>query len=256
MRTERNRGPVCTGGGDRGLRRHPGPRSIPARLITGAGATTGTWATGGARRCLRCQRYPPAATARTRNSTHPRPLDLRRAGWPSTGIFTAIVARPPPRSLVAVVAKRELLHLGLQRLPADLQELRRARHVAARLLERAGDDLLLQLGGALPDDVLEARLARRGPGAPRPPARARAAASRRRGTADAEADRPRRSAARPRRGGCARSGSPAPGCCPARRRPGPAPAPRPSSPRSACSGDGCTCRRSDAPGWGCRSAAP
>src|SRR6185295_10062566 len=113
----------------------------------GEGATTGTCATGGggAGRCLPYQRYPPAATASPRNSTHPRPLDLRRAGWPSTGIFTDIVARPPPRSLAAVVAKREFLHLRLQRLPADLQELRRARHVATRLLERAGDDLLLQL---------------------------------------------------------------------------------------------------------------
>src|SRR4029450_13160263 len=120
MRTDRNRGPVCTGGAT-GAWAMPGTAVDPGALTTGAGGATGTWGTGGgaggvgAGRCLRCQMYPPAPTASPSNSTHPRPLDLRRAGWPSTGIFTAIVARPPPCSLVAVVAKRELLHLGLQR---------------------------------------------------------------------------------------------------------------------------------------------
>src|SRR5215467_6447355 len=156
IRTERKRGPVCIGGGV-GAWARPGTAVEPGAAMTGAGATTGTAATGGAGvgLCFRYQRYPPEAIATARNSTHPRPPDLRRADWPSTGIFTDIVARPPPRSLVALVAKRELLHLGLQRLPADLQELRRAGDVAASLLERAGDQILLQLRGALPHDVLE-----------------------------------------------------------------------------------------------------
>src|SRR5262249_27887112 len=61
--------------------------------------------------------------------------------------------------LWTILAQSQLLHLGLQGLPADLQELGRAGDVAAGLLQRAGDQALLQLRRPLLDDVLEPRLA-------------------------------------------------------------------------------------------------
>src|SRR5262249_712575 len=75
-------------------------------------------------------RKPPAATASSNSTTHPR-LERRRVGWPRTGILTVIVKRPSGSDSGVVSPERGLLHLARWNAASS-----HAPHVIADLRER------------------------------------------------------------------------------------------------------------------------